>query len=68
MPREDIRRLQYRLLKTLVYRLYSFSPFYHNRMRSAGVHPDDIRSLEDIRKLPFMVKNDLRTITRTRSL
>ncbi|HON81025.1 MAG TPA: phenylacetate--CoA ligase [Methanoregulaceae archaeon] len=60
MPREDIRRLQYRLLKTLVYRLYSFSPFYHNRMRSAGVHPDDIRSLEDIRKLPFMVKNDLR--------
>ncbi len=60
MPREDIRRLQYRLLKTLVYRLYSFSPFYHDRMREAGVHPDDIRALDDIRKLPFMVKSDLR--------
>ncbi|MCG7854257.1 MAG: phenylacetate--CoA ligase [Methanoregulaceae archaeon] len=60
MPRDDIRRLQYRLLKTLVYRLYSFSPFYHDRMREAGVHPDDIRTLGDIRKLPFMVKRDLR--------
>ena len=60
MPCEDIRRLQYRLLKMLVYRLYSFSPFYHDRMREAGVHPDDIRTLGDIRKLPFMVKRDLR--------
>ena len=60
MPREDLRKLQYRLLKTLVYRLYSFSPFYHERMRAGGVHPDDIRTLEDIRKLPFMVKRDLR--------
>jgi phenylacetate-CoA ligase len=60
MPREDIRRLQYRLLKTLVYRLYSFSAFYHDRMKAAGVHPDDIRTLDDIRKLPFMYKGDLR--------
>jgi phenylacetate-CoA ligase len=60
MPREDIRRLQYRLLKTLVYRLYSFSTFYHDRMKAAGVHPDDIRTLGDIRKLPFMYKGDLR--------
>ena len=42
MPTEDIRKLQYRLLKTLVYRLYSFSPFYHERMKQAKVHPDDI--------------------------
>jgi phenylacetate-CoA ligase len=60
MPPEDLQRLQYRLLKTLVYRLYSFSPFYHDRMREAGVHPDDIRDLPDIRKLPFMYKSDLR--------
>jgi phenylacetate-CoA ligase len=60
MPPEDLKRLQYRLLKTLVYRFYSFSPFYHDRMREAGVHPDDIRGLEDIRKLPFMYKSDLR--------
>ncbi|TAJ44184.1 phenylacetate--CoA ligase [Methanofollis fontis] len=60
MPAGDLKRLQYRLLKTLVYRLYSFSPFYHDRMKEAGTHPDDIRSLEDITKLPFMYKSDLR--------
>ncbi len=60
MPIEEIRKQQYKLLKTLVYRLYSFSPFYHDRMKAQSVHPDDIRSLEDIRKLPFMYKRDLR--------
>jgi phenylacetate-CoA ligase len=60
MPREELRKLQYRLLKTLVYRLYSFSPFYHDRMRESRVHPDDIRTLADIGKLPFMYKRDLR--------
>lgn len=60
MPRDELRTMQYRLLKTLVYRLYSFSPFYHDRMREEKVHPDDIRTLDDIRKLPFMVKSDLR--------
>jgi phenylacetate-CoA ligase len=60
MPREELHRLQYRLLKTLVYRLYSFSPFYHDRMKEAGIHPDDIRSRGDVTKLPFMFKKDLR--------
>lgn len=60
MPKEELARLQYRLLKTLVYRLYSFSEFYHRRMKEAGVHPDDIQQLGDVRKLPFMYKSDLR--------
>jgi len=60
MPKEAIQKLQYRLLKTLVYRLYSFSPFYHERMKQASVHPDDIMSLADVKKLPFMYKADLR--------
>ena len=60
MPKEELHRLQYKLLKTLVYRLYSFSPFYHDRMKEAKIHPDDIRSREDIAKLPFMYKKDLR--------
>ncbi len=60
MPAPELDRLQYRLLKTLAYRLYAFSPFYHARMRESGVHPDDIRSLEDVQKLPFMFKGDLR--------
>ena len=60
MPREDLRRMQYKLLKSLVYRLYSFSPFYHYRMKEQHVHPDDIRELDDVKKLPFMFKRDLR--------
>lgn len=60
MPPADLRKLQYKLLKTLVYRVYSFSPFYQARMKEAGVHPDDITSLNDITKLPFMFKKDLR--------
>ena len=60
MPVADLQKLQFKLLKTIVYRVYSFSPFYHKRMKDAGVHPDDINSLEDIVKLPFMYKKDLR--------
>jgi phenylacetate-CoA ligase len=60
MEREELERLQYRLLKTLAYRLYSFSPFYHRRMEEARVHPDDVKTLGDVVRLPFMFKRDLR--------
>ncbi|MGA9030444.1 MAG: phenylacetate--CoA ligase [Methanoregula sp.] len=60
MPAADLRKVQYKLLKSLVCRLYSFSPFYHDRMKEQKVHPDDIRELSDIGKLPFMFKRDLR--------
>ena len=60
MPLEDLKALQYRELKTLVNNLYSFNQFYHDRMRAQNVHPDDINCLEDISKLPFMYKQDLR--------
>ncbi|MFA5331921.1 MAG: phenylacetate--CoA ligase [Methanoregula sp.] len=60
LPKEDLRRMQYKLLKNLVCRLYSFSSFYHDRMKEQHVHPDDIRELSDIQKLPFMFKRDLR--------
>lgn len=60
MPKAELEKVQYRFLKTLVYRLYSFSDFYHARMKQANVHPDDIKTLADIRLLPFMYKSDLR--------
>jgi phenylacetate-CoA ligase len=60
MSKPDLQKMQYKLLKTLVNRLYSFSPFYHDRMKEHKVHPDDIRKLSDTRKLPFMYKRDLR--------
>ncbi len=60
MPPEELRRLQFKLVKSLVYRLYSFNDFYRRRMKEQEVHPDDIRTLEDVAKLPFMYKRDLR--------
>ena len=60
ISREELEELQYKLLRSQVTRLYSSSPFYHARMREAKVHPDDIRSLQDIVKLPFVHKKDLR--------
>ena len=63
MPGDELHGLQLKLLKSLVYRLYSFSPFYRERMDAAHVSPDDIKTLEDVEKLPFMVKGDLRDNT-----
>jgi len=60
MPKKELRELQFKLLKTLVYKMYSFSEFYRKRLKESDVHPDDINSLEDVSKLPFMVKADLR--------
>jgi phenylacetate-CoA ligase len=60
LPKADLKKMQYKLLKSLVCRLYSFSPFYHDRMKAQKVHPDDIHELSDVKKLPFMFKKDLR--------
>ena len=60
MPLDELRRLQFKLLKSLIYRLYSFNDFYRRRMKEHEIHPDNIRTLEDVAKLPFMYKSDLR--------
>jgi phenylacetate-CoA ligase len=60
MPVGKLRKLQYERLKGLVNNLYSFNPFYRDKMKAADVRPDDISSLSDVSKLPFMNKSDLR--------
>ncbi|HJJ71582.1 MAG TPA: phenylacetate--CoA ligase, partial [Methanocorpusculum sp.] len=60
MPKPEMEKLQYQELKQLVTRLYSNSPFYSGKMKEAGVRPDDIKCIQDITKLPFMRKTDLR--------
>lgn len=60
MPREDIEKLQLRRLKETVYRVYAFVPSYKEKMDQIGIRPDDINSLEDLNKLPFTTKQDLR--------
>jgi len=60
MPREKMRALQSERLKDLVNRVYNNTPFYRRKMDELGVKPSDIKSIDDIVKLPFTHKQDLR--------
>lgn len=60
MSREELEKLQLNRLKDLVKRVYEKIPFYKESFDAAGVKPEDIRSLNDITKLPFTIKQDLR--------
>ncbi|HEY4546731.1 MAG TPA: phenylacetate--CoA ligase PaaK [Pedomonas sp.] len=58
--RDEIAALQLERLKWSVHHSYENVAFYRQKLDAKGVHPDDIRSLEDIRLLPFTTKADLR--------
>ncbi|MCF0179001.1 MAG: phenylacetate--CoA ligase, partial [Bacteroidales bacterium] len=60
MPREEMRELQSQRLKDIVKTCYKKSMFYRRKMAELGVTPDDIQSIDDIVKLPFTTKHDLR--------
>jgi phenylacetate-CoA ligase len=60
MPREALESIQLRRLQATVARVYNAVPFYRRRFDEAGVAPADIRTLADLRKLPFTCKADLR--------
>ncbi|MDD2442180.1 MAG: phenylacetate--CoA ligase [Eubacteriales bacterium] len=60
MSEEQMRELQGDRLVACVRRMYGHVPYYTERMKAAGVTPDDIRSLDDLAKLPFTDKDDMR--------
>lgn len=60
MPRTELEVLQLERLQQTVERVYHNVPHYRKTMQEKGVEPGDIRSLEDLSKLPFTVKTDLR--------
>lgn len=60
MPREEIEKLQMKRLKDTVKNAYDNVPFYRQKLKESGVHPDDIKKREDITKLPFTTKEDLK--------
>ncbi|MBF0117399.1 MAG: phenylacetate--CoA ligase [Desulfobacterales bacterium] len=60
LPREAVEALQLKRLKNLIERVYAVVPYYRKKMEEMGVKPSDIKCLEDIRKLPFTTKEDLR--------
>ncbi len=60
MPREELEKLQLRRLKEMVFKTYAFVPAYREKLDQAGIKADDIHSLDDLKKLPFTTKQDLR--------
>jgi phenylacetate-CoA ligase len=60
MSREELRQIQGIRLKETVTRVYNNTPFYRKKMDEMGITPDDINSIDDIVKLPFTNKTDLR--------
>ncbi len=60
LPRVGLESIQLRRLRQLVARVYKKVKPYRDKMERAGVRPEDIRSLADLQRLPFTVKEDLR--------
>lgn len=60
MSRDQMRQLQGQRLHKLVERVYHNTPFYRRKMQEMNISPDDIQSIDDITKLPFTTKQDLR--------
>ncbi|MDH3558001.1 MAG: phenylacetate--CoA ligase [Deltaproteobacteria bacterium] len=60
MPREALEAIQLRRLQKTVARVYNTVPFYKKRFDEVGVKVDDVSSLDDLRRLPFTYKDNLR--------
>ena len=60
MPREELVKLQGERLKWQVKRMYENVELFRNRMDEKGLKPEDVQGIEDLKKLPFSYKNDLR--------
>jgi phenylacetate-CoA ligase len=60
MSRDELEALQLTRLQETVRHAHANVPHYRAKLEDVGVHPDDIRSLDDVAKLPFTTKEDLR--------
>jgi phenylacetate-CoA ligase len=60
MGRDEMRNCQSRRLIDMVERVYHNVPFYRNKMQEMGLQPEDIRTVDDLKRLPFTTKQDLR--------
>ena len=57
---DELRAVQLERLRDTVHRAYAHVPHYRRAFDAAGVHPDDVKSLDDLARLPFTTKADLR--------
>jgi phenylacetate-CoA ligase len=62
MPEDKLKQLQLKRLKNTVLKAYERVPYYRKKFDEAGFKPKDLKTLEDIRKIPFTGKADLREV------
>ncbi len=60
MARDDLEQLQLERLQSTLYRVGTHVPFYRKKFEELKINYDDFKSLDDLRRLPFTVKQDLR--------
>src|SRR5207248_3256466 len=61
LPRDQLRALQDERLRALIHRIFNQPiPFFRDKLQAAGIGPDDIKSVDDMPKIPRTVKQELR--------
>ncbi len=60
MPRREIEAVQLKRLQATIERIYATVPFYKNSFDKAGIKPENIKGLDDLQRIPFTTKLDLR--------
>ncbi|MBN2348707.1 MAG: phenylacetate--CoA ligase [Bacteroidales bacterium] len=60
MEREEMRVCQGERLRDMVERIYYNVPFYREKLQQHGLTPEDVQTIDDLKKLPFTTKEDLR--------
>ena len=60
LSRQDLEELQLKKLQSIVKKAFNKIPYYNKKYSEIGVYPEDIETLKDIEKLPFITKDDLR--------
>ncbi|MCX8183057.1 MAG: hypothetical protein N3F08_01355 [Crenarchaeota archaeon] len=56
----ELRKLQEKRLRAIIRHAYEKVQLYHSKLNSAGLKPDDIRTIEDLKKIPFVTKEEVR--------
>jgi phenylacetate-CoA ligase len=56
----ELEELQAKKLRAIIKHAYENTEFYHRKFQDAGIRPDDIKTLEDLRKVPFTTKSELK--------
>jgi phenylacetate-CoA ligase len=60
LSRDELEALQNRKLRALIRHAYENVPYYHSLFSSVGLSPEDIRTVEDLERIPITTKEDLK--------